>query len=193
MQTFSFYTLLIKHSFISLVFNTDTNHSVVQTYNVTTYKLCDYNDAQDSDTFQWSSSNPSASEPQPVSVAVPLLKEGTTYFFSGDYDGEQCINGQNFKINVTYGQGLPESLKSPSDDHSPSPSSPVSGGDDDSAPDTVISSNFNHPKDQSEEEDDYEKENDKHKKTSGSFSISGFGSIIVLLLGLALFNFVLIL
>ncbi|ONK67438.1 uncharacterized protein A4U43_C05F40 [Asparagus officinalis] len=28
-----------------LIFNTDKNHSVVQTYNETTYEHCDYNDA----------------------------------------------------------------------------------------------------------------------------------------------------
>ncbi|KAJ6310188.1 hypothetical protein OIU76_015003 [Salix suchowensis] len=45
----------------------------------------------------------------------PLLKEGPNYFFSGDYDGEQCDNGQHFKITVSHGKGLPDSLKDPSD------------------------------------------------------------------------------
>ncbi|XP_062172343.1 early nodulin-like protein 18 [Alnus glutinosa] len=161
-----------------LIFNTDNNHSVVQTYNLTTYKLCDYDNAQENDTTQWSVSDPSASSPHPDSVAVPLLKEGMTYFFSGDYDGEQCKNGQRFKINVTHGQGLPESLKSPSEE-SPGPISP-NAGDDESTPDTVVPSNFDHPLDQSDD-----------KQASGSVSLSTYWQLmdrtingILVLLGL---------
>ncbi|KAL3850187.1 hypothetical protein ACJIZ3_012069 [Penstemon smallii] len=132
-----------------LIFNTDNNHSVIQTYNFTTYKLCDYEDALDNDTIEWSSANPSSTTPTPISVSVPLLKVGTTYFFSSDYDGEQCTNGQHFNINVTYGQGLPPSLRSPSD-NSPAPISPQSG-DDDSVPDTLVPSNFDNPKDISDD------------------------------------------
>ncbi|KAI4305896.1 hypothetical protein L6164_029227 [Bauhinia variegata] len=144
-----------------LIFNTNTNHSVVQTYNSTTYELCDYDDAPEKDTIQWSASNPSNTDTQPVSVAVPLLKEGMTYFFSSDYDGDQCKSGQHFQINVTHGQGLPKSLQSPED--SPSPSSPVAG--EDSAPDTIVPSNFNNPK---EEADDMKDDGEK----SGSVSVS---------------------
>ncbi|XP_027331505.1 uncharacterized protein LOC113846935 isoform X2 [Abrus precatorius] len=142
-----------------LIFNTDTNHTVVQTYNSTTYKLCDYDDAQDKDTVQWSASDPSNTETHPVTVAVPLVKEGMTYFFSSDYDGDQCKSGQHFKINVTYGQGLPKSLNNSPED-SPSPASPVAG-DDDSAPDTIVPSNFSNPK----EESDDEKASDKQKSS----------------------------
>ncbi|KAI4385399.1 hypothetical protein MLD38_003430 [Melastoma candidum] len=126
-----------------LIFNTDTNHSVVQTYNFTTYKACDYADALDNDTLQWSSADPSNTDTHPVTVAVPLVKEGPNYFFSGDYDGDQCRDGQHFRINVTHGQGLPESLKSPQD-QAPAPNYPDSGSDD-SAPDTNIPSNFDNP------------------------------------------------
>ncbi|KAK1319433.1 hypothetical protein QJS10_CPB04g00472 [Acorus calamus] len=82
-----------------LIFNTDKNHSVIQTYNLITYKRCDYNNANANDTVVWSAG-------QPV-VAVPLLKEGMTYFFSGNYDGKQCKHGQHFKIKVLHGLGLP--------------------------------------------------------------------------------------
>ncbi|KAH6765954.1 early nodulin-like protein 18 [Perilla frutescens var. hirtella] len=129
-------------------FNTDNNHSVTQTYNFTTYKLCDYNDALDNDTLEWSSADPSSTAPHSVSVAVPLVKVGMTYFFSSDYDGEQCQNGQRLQINVTYGQGLPPSLRP--DDNSPSPVSPQSG-DDESVPDTLVPSNFDDPKDTSDD------------------------------------------
>ncbi|KAG8388926.1 hypothetical protein BUALT_Bualt02G0176000 [Buddleja alternifolia] len=124
-----------------LIFNSDNNHSVIQTYNFTTYNLCDYQDSLENDTIEWSSDDPSSTTPHPISVAVPLRKVGMTYFFSSDYDGEQCQNGQHFKINVTYGKGLPKTLS----DDSPAPISPESG--DDAAPDTLVPSNFDHPKD----------------------------------------------
>jgi len=164
-----------------LIFNSDTNHSVVQTYNFTTYKECDYDDAQDKDTTQWSASDPSNTQTHPVTVAVPLVKEGMTYFFSGDYDGDQCKSGQHFKINVTYGHGLPKSLKSPED--APSPASPVAG-DDDSAPDTIVPSNFSHPK----EENDDDKASDD-QKSSSSVSILMHAQLHIVLLGILLFLF----
>ncbi|XVF04902.1 hypothetical protein REPUB_Repub05bG0125100 [Reevesia pubescens] len=142
-----------------LIFNTDNNHSIIQTYNFTVYKLCDYVDALQNDTIEWSAADPSAAAPHPVSVAIPLVKEGMNYFFSSDYDGEQCKNGQHFKINVTHGQGLPKSLEDPSDD-APAPNSPdFESGD--SAPDTIVPSNFNHP---------IEEESDKNED-SGSASL----------------------
>lgn len=156
--------LIIIFLCLCAVFNTDTNHSVVQTYNLTTYKLCDYNDAQENDTIQWSSVDPSNTAPHPVSVEVPLLKEGMSYFFSGFYDGEQCKNGQHFKINVSHGQGLPKSLQDPAaQNQSPGPASgPQSGNDEDSVPDTIVPSNFDHP-----HADDTEEEN-----PSGSVALS---------------------
>ncbi|KAH7560787.1 hypothetical protein JRO89_XS10G0102500 [Xanthoceras sorbifolium] len=149
-----------------LIFNTDNNHSVVQTYNFTTYKLCDYDDALDSDTKLWSAANPSNTETIAVSVAVPLLKEGSTYFFSSDYDGDQCNDGQQFKINVTHGKGLPESLKSPSQ-QSPAPNS-ADYNNDESAPDIVVPTNFNNPH---EDKDDNDDDDNDVKKQSGSVSL----------------------
>ncbi|XP_057723269.1 early nodulin-like protein 18 [Arachis stenosperma] len=159
-----------------LIFNTDTNHSVVQTYNATTYKQCDYDDAQDKDTNQWLQSNPSNTETHPISVSVPLKKEGVTYFFSSDYDGDQCRSGQRFQINVTHGQGLPKSLKDPSEDSAPSPSGAGGGvsGDDDAAPDTIVPANFNHPKYENSDSSGDDDDNDnkaKGKASSDSVSI----------------------
>ncbi|XP_059665436.1 early nodulin-like protein 18 [Cornus florida] len=145
-----------------LIFNTDSNHSVVQSYNFTTYKRCDYDNALENDTTEWSAADPSSTTPQPGTVAVPLLKVGMTYFFSGDYDGDQCRNGQHFKINVTYGQGLPASLKDPPDE-APGPANAVAG-DDENAPDTVVPSNFNNPHEESSDD----------KVESGSVSLSVF-------------------
>lgn len=126
---------------------------MVLTYNFTTYKLCDYDNAVDNDTTQWSASDPSNTATQPATVAVPLLKEGPAYFFSGDYDGDQCRNGQHFMINVTHGQGLPKSLQDHSNE-SPGPASPQSGDDGESAPDTIVPSNFNNPKEEVADDDD---------------------------------------
>ncbi|KAL9371344.1 hypothetical protein Peur_036484 [Populus x canadensis] len=141
-----------------LIFNTDSNHSVVQTYNFTTYKLCDYDNSVDNDTVEWSSANPSNTLTQGVTVAVPLLKEGPTYFFSGDYDGEQCDNGQHFKITVSHGKGLPDSLKDPSN-QAPAPNA----ADYDSTPDTTVPFDLNNPHDQDTDV----------KKDSGSISLYG--------------------
>lgn len=120
------------------VFNTDKNHSVVQTRNGTLYKSCDYNDSGPDDTVEWSAAAPEFSK-DAVTVAVPLLKEGRTYFFSGNYDGEQCENGQRFAIDVAHGQGLPPDLRPPAAD-APAPSS--SRPADDGA--AVL--DFSHPK-----------------------------------------------
>ncbi|XP_064954782.1 early nodulin-like protein 18 isoform X2 [Musa acuminata AAA Group] len=109
----------------SVIFNTDKGHTVVQTYNVTTYKRCNYNDAETDDTIEWSAGAPKFSK-EKVSIAVPLLKEGMTYFFSGNNDGRQCRHGQHFKINVTHGQGLPESLEHQAE--APAQVAPEKGG-----------------------------------------------------------------
>lgn len=93
-----------------LIFNTDTNHSVVQTYNQTTYQSCDYGS---DDSIEWTNAEPSANVTL-TTVSVPLIRVGANYFFSGDDDGWQCANAsQKFQINVTYGQGLPPSLLVP--------------------------------------------------------------------------------
>uniref|UniRef100_A0A7N0UTI2 Phytocyanin domain-containing protein n=1 Tax=Kalanchoe fedtschenkoi TaxID=63787 RepID=A0A7N0UTI2_KALFE len=145
-----------------LIFNTDNNHSVVQTHNATVYALCDADDAALNDTYQWSSADPSATTPRPVTVPVPLTTEGPLFFFSGDYDGDQCRNGQRFKINVTHGQGLPDSLKD--DDPAMAPANPDAGNDD-SAPDTVVSSDFDHPR---EDGGDKDGGGEKHSSADGS-------------------------
>lgn len=122
-----------------LIFHTDRNHSVVQTYNATTYKSCSIDDALETDTDIWSSSD--GPDSNDATINVPLVKEGPNYFFSSDYDGEQCANGQKFQIAVEHGEGLPPSLRP----EAPGPA--AAGGDDGSAPDTNLQDNFDHPKD----------------------------------------------
>lgn len=161
-----------------LIFNTDNNHTVVQTYNSTIYTLCDDSSALDNDTINYASPDPSAAAVHPVSAAVPLLKVGPTYFFSSFYDGEQCENGQKFSINVTQGQGLPPSLKPPTPE-SPGPVSQESG--DDTVPDTIVPANFDHPKDLTDDDSDDESDDGKKKKSNGMVIQS---SRILLLLGL---------
>ncbi|KAJ9542781.1 hypothetical protein OSB04_029287 [Centaurea solstitialis] len=165
-----------------LVFNTDNNHTVVQTYNSTIYNLCDDSTSLDNDTVTWSSPDPSATDVHPVFVAVPLLKVGPTYFFSSDYDGEQCENGQRFSINVTHGQGLPPSLRTPPPG-APGPVSQQSG--DDTVPDTLVPANFDHPKDISDDDGDDDDSDDGKKKKSNAMIIQasrwGFSRILILL------------
>ncbi|KAL5220283.1 hypothetical protein ABZP36_024996 [Zizania latifolia] len=120
-----------------LIFNTDKNHSVVQTRNETLYKSCDYNDSGPDDTVEWSAAAPEFSK-DAVTVAVPLLKEGAEYFFSGNYDGEQCENGQRFAITVVHGQGLPPDLRPPAAE-APGPAA-------DDAADAAPAFDFSHPK-----------------------------------------------
>ncbi|XP_047308540.1 blue copper protein-like [Impatiens glandulifera] len=129
-----------------LIFNTDNNRSVIQTFNLTTYQYCDYNNAQDNDTIEWIILDLSSTSVQKVSIEVPLVTLGMNYFFSGSYDGEQCMNGQRFNINVTYGEGLPPSLIA-DDGSSQTPAlSPESGGDDvESPPTKSFASIFDHP------------------------------------------------
>ncbi|KAF3790757.1 Cucumber peeling cupredoxin [Nymphaea thermarum] len=127
-----------------LIFNTNTNHSVVQTYNFTIYKRCDFNDADSRDTTEYSSQGDYNQAAGSWSIAIPLKKEGVNYLFSSFYDGDQCKNGQRFRINVIHGQGLPDSLKNPVDASSPSPQ--PQQDDDTSTPDTAnIPGNFNKP------------------------------------------------
>ncbi|VFQ95480.1 unnamed protein product [Cuscuta campestris] len=161
-----------------LIFNiTDTNHSVIQTYNETTYERCD--DEDDESSIQWSSTDPSSTSPHPASVAVPLTKVGVTYFLSADYDGEQCKNGQRLMVNVTYGQGLPPSLKSP--DKSPAPASPQSG-DDNAVPETLVPANFDHPRDVGDEDTDRQ----SSSGCLGSFAgVFGSNGIFLLVLSLS--------
>ena len=170
------------------VFNTNTNHSVVQTYNETTYKLCDYYDAADKDTIQWSTADPSNTATRPITVAVPLLKEGKTYFFSGDYDGDQCIAGQRFMISVARGQGLPKSLQNPSNGggESPGPAAGPQSGDEegDAAPDTIVPSNFNNPKEVASDDTDRASDKDSSGSVSLSFLYGNLGTIFMALLGL---------
>ncbi|KAJ1283374.1 hypothetical protein BS78_03G123700 [Paspalum vaginatum] len=145
-----------------LIFNTDKNHSVVQTRNATVYKSCDYNDSGPDDTVEWSAAAPEFSR-DAVTVAVPLLREGRTYFFSGNYDGEQCQNGQRFAVDVAHGQGLPPDLRPPAAD-APAPSAgPADGA-------AVL--DFSHPKNvttpSTEDDDDTAERSDSESSGSGS-------------------------
>ncbi|CAN0905301.1 unnamed protein product [Linum grandiflorum] len=177
-----------------LIFNTNTNHSVIQTYNLTTYQQCNYDDSQQVDTTQWSSGDPSNTATNPVTVAVPLLKEGPNFFFSGDYDGDQCRSGQRFKIAVAHGKGLPNDLKPPSE-QAPAPNS-EDVNNEDSAPDTTVPADFTHPKGQgpatatdsddadSDSEDDDKKATSSPSKNSGNCVTLPWFRWMVLILGI---------
>lgn len=94
-----------------LIFNTNTNQTVIQTYNKTTYRSCTTDDASDTDTFQYGGGNNQFG--QALTVPVPLTIEGSNYFFSDADDGVQCEQGMAFEITVRHGNGLPPSLNQP--------------------------------------------------------------------------------
>ncbi|KAL0309165.1 UNVERIFIED_CONTAM: hypothetical protein Sradi_5858800 [Sesamum radiatum] len=94
-----------------LIFNTNTNQTVIQTYNTTTYNSCSMDDSLDTDTFQYDGGNNQFGSA--VVISVPLTIEGTQYYFSDADDGEQCLHGMAFEIKVNHGLGLPPSLNQP--------------------------------------------------------------------------------
>ncbi|KAF3442276.1 hypothetical protein FNV43_RR16192 [Rhamnella rubrinervis] len=94
-----------------LIFNTNTNQTVIQTYNETTYQSCTMDDASNNDTFQYSGGSQNFSES--LTVEVPLTIEGPNYYYSGASDGVQCQQGMAFEIHVGHGLGLPPSLNQP--------------------------------------------------------------------------------
>ncbi|KAL2251689.1 cucumber peeling cupredoxin-like [Sesamum indicum] len=94
-----------------LIFNTNTNQTVIQTYNTTTYNSCSMDDSLDTDTFQYDGGNNEFGSA--VVISVPLTIEGTQYYFSDADDGKQCQHGMAFEIKVTHGLGLPPSLNQP--------------------------------------------------------------------------------
>lgn len=94
-----------------LIFNTTTNETVIQTYNLTTYQSCSTDDAVDTDTFQYGGGDDDFNLPEVISV--PLTQVGPNYFFSDAFGGIQCEQGLAFGIVVHYGLGLPPSLNQP--------------------------------------------------------------------------------
>lgn len=91
--------------------NTDSNNTVIQTFNATTYALCDFSDDDGNDTafYYDGSGGPTAN----LTVAVPLTSEGANYFFSAADGGVECLRGMRFEITVSHGRGLPPSLNQP--------------------------------------------------------------------------------
>ncbi|XP_021904561.1 cucumber peeling cupredoxin-like [Carica papaya] len=94
-----------------LIFKTNTNQSVIQTYNEAIYKSCIIDDAPDDEYFQYDGG--SREFGQALTIAVPLTIEGPNYYFSDADDGVQCQHGMAFEIVVNRGLGLPPSLNQP--------------------------------------------------------------------------------
>lgn len=94
-----------------LTFNTNSNQTVIQTYNETTYQNCTTDYSSDNDTFQYDGGVDQFSAASIVEVPLTIL--GTQYYFSDASDGEQCLNGMAFEIKVNRGLGLPPSLNQP--------------------------------------------------------------------------------
>ncbi|KAH7577813.1 hypothetical protein ACOSP7_001136 [Xanthoceras sorbifolium] len=94
-----------------LIFNTNTNQSVIQTYNETTFRSCSIDDASDNDTSHFNGGETEFGKS--LTIAVPLTITGPNYFFSDADDGVQCQTGMAFEISVNRGLGLPPSLNHP--------------------------------------------------------------------------------
>jgi len=85
----------------------NTNQTVIQTYNKTTYDSCTTDDSLDTYTFQYDGgSNDFGSA---VVISVPLTIEGIQHYFSDADDGTQCHNGMAFQIKVDHGTTEPQS------------------------------------------------------------------------------------
>lgn len=110
---FTSFSFFFFHNFLTIqtVFNTNTNQTVIQTYNETTFSSCTTDDASDDDTFHYNGGGNEFG--QNVTIAVPLTTTGTNYFFSDAEDGLQCQRGVAFEISVNRGLGLPPSLNQP--------------------------------------------------------------------------------
>ncbi|XP_059312724.1 early nodulin-like protein 18 [Lycium ferocissimum] len=122
-----------------LIFSTNTNQTVIQTYNQTTYKNCTMDEASDDDTFQYQGGSNEFGKP--MTIAVPLTIKGQQYYFSDADDGDQCLNGMAFEIKVGHGKGLPPSLNQPPPPPYVEPPSAVE--DAESPPITVVTSRPN--------------------------------------------------
>ncbi|RZC73063.1 hypothetical protein C5167_048542 [Papaver somniferum] len=91
-----------------LIFDTNTNQTVIQTYNETAYKICNADDTDAATVYSGG-----AEIGKQVVLSVALIIEGDNYFFSSADDGAQCQKGMAFKIDVEHGVGLPPSLNQP--------------------------------------------------------------------------------
>ncbi|KAF7807822.1 cucumber peeling cupredoxin-like [Senna tora] len=94
-------------------FNTNSNQTVIQTYNVTSYRNCTA-DESNNGTFVYDGDADRFGEA--LTIAVPLTIEGPNYYFSDGNDGIQCQRGMAFEIDIKHGLDLPPSL-----DHPPPP------------------------------------------------------------------------
>jgi hypothetical protein len=104
------FQVFVKLIFFS-VFKTSSNQTVIQTYNLTTFKNCSIDDTSYTDTFVYNGGNTVFN--QAFTIIVPLTIQGPNYFFSDASDGIQCQHGLAFDINVSRGLGLPPSLNQP--------------------------------------------------------------------------------
>uniref|UniRef100_A0A0R0EW76 Phytocyanin domain-containing protein n=1 Tax=Glycine max TaxID=3847 RepID=A0A0R0EW76_SOYBN len=92
------------------VFNTNSNQTVVQTYDKMTYLNC-IADYSDNGTFVYNGESCGFGEA--LVVVVPLTIVGPNYFFFDADNGVQCQHNLAFEIDVQHGLGLPPSLNQP--------------------------------------------------------------------------------
>ena len=87
---------------------------MVFTTNSTTYALCDASEDDGLETYIYGGGGGGGGgTEEPEGIAVPLIYEGTNYFFSEAEGGAQCQQGMRFEIKVAHGHGLPPDLAHP--------------------------------------------------------------------------------
>ncbi|XP_057839034.2 early nodulin-like protein 18 [Cryptomeria japonica] len=96
-----------------LIFNTNYNHSVVRTYNASTYDSCNYDDTETNDDTSMYLEEDLNKPNTNATVSIPLTVPGMNYFYSSADDGIECLAGLRFEANVSVGEGLPPSLRHP--------------------------------------------------------------------------------
>ncbi|KAL5564232.1 hypothetical protein UlMin_027396 [Ulmus minor] len=116
-----------------LIFNTNSNQTVIETTNKTTYQSCDFDDEAD-DAFQYSGGEEQFGKA--LTIEVPLINEGSVYYFSSAGDGVHCQRGLAFEITVSHGLGLPPILNQPPPPPYVAP--PTGSNSDQSPPVTVV-------------------------------------------------------
>ncbi|KAL5565369.1 hypothetical protein UlMin_028533 [Ulmus minor] len=88
----------------------ENSQTVIETTNKTTYQSCNFDDEAD-DAIQYSGGEEQFGKA--LTIVVPLINEGSVYYFSSAGDGVQCQRGLAFEITVSHGLGLPPILNQP--------------------------------------------------------------------------------
>ncbi|XP_062090172.1 early nodulin-like protein 18 [Humulus lupulus] len=85
-----------------LIFQTNSNQTVIETYNKTIYQSCIYKNSTDD--VQYGGGEGKLGET--LTIEVPLAVKGSIYYFSNTGGKVQCQRGMAFEIQVVNGNGF---------------------------------------------------------------------------------------